>query len=421
VHAVQAHRLSVHGRFEVPKPRWAAHSKSQANALAAESESNSAFAIKRSGSDLPPNDPNDPHECAVCGLLFASEDLLLAHVENGMQPRSFEEATEESSLLQCGCGRRFTEERALRQHQNACARDKPVPDLLLDDFSSFESSMAAATAAAVNVNANAKATKRIIKHAEVQASTDDLLASLPDKDVQPALAVLSPRVSDARLSKFESILNTRTNAIRFVFENPANVNNCYAALRTFDAVGVQFADIIVQPDQYVDSGRLVKMKSSMGALKWMSVTQHSDTRSCLLALKAEGYLIVVTDIHRAGSIPIDQVDFNSSKLAIVLGNEQFGTSEEAKSLSDVCFYLPMAGFAESLNLAAFCALLCGRLQVSGALQVRNSVRDGTIPSPDKRRILLKWMERSLPPGNALRLLQAEGLCCVAPTPTLVEA
>jgi hypothetical protein len=36
------------------------------------------------------------------------------------------------------------------------------------------------------------------------------------------------------------------NAIPQVYENPSNANNVWASLRTFDAYGIQFIDVIMQ-------------------------------------------------------------------------------------------------------------------------------------------------------------------------------
>ena len=366
--AMDAHRLSLHGRFEVPKPKWAA------------SETR-----KETGTGT----GHFENECQVCGSAFFTEEALQAHVEHGMQPHNLERP----SSLQCPCGKRFTEERALRQHQNYCQL-KPLLTAADDKWDNFSYE---------NENgdgnhghgADAVPSETDIEVADNAHITSNF-RSLSDGDVQAAIDVLSSIVSESRLSKFETILSSRTDAIRFVFENPSNVNNVFAALRSFDAVGVQYADIIIQPDQYSNSSRLAKMKSSMGALKWMSVTQYTDTRSCLLSLKAQGYVIAVTDIHHVSAMRIENVNFLSKKMAIVLGNEAIGTSDIAKEMSDIRFYLPMSGFTESLNLGAFCALMCGRLQIIGALVPSNLERDGAIQPVERKRIMLTWLARSSP-------------------------
>ena len=48
-----------------------------------------------------------------------------------------------------------------------------------------------------------------------------------------------------RLHKLTYVAKNRTNRVKFVFENPSNTNNVWAALRTFDSFGVHEVDIIM--------------------------------------------------------------------------------------------------------------------------------------------------------------------------------
>ena len=67
---------------------------------------------------------------------------------------------------------------------------------------------------------------------------------------------------------------------------------------------------------------------------------------------------------------MDALDWNLQKTVIVMGNEENGISAEVKQLADERFYIPMRGFAESLNVAAACAVICSHLSSKDALAPR---------------------------------------------------
>ena len=67
---------------------------------------------------------------------------------------------------------------------------------------------------------------------------------------------------------------------------------------------------------------------------------------------------------------MESLDWKSQKTVIVMGNEETGISEEVKSLADERFYIPMRGFAESLNVAAACAVICSHLATKDVLVPR---------------------------------------------------
>ena len=136
------------------------------------------------------------------------------------------------------------------------------------------------------------------------------------------------------------------------------------------------------------------MFEALGAQKWMSLKQHESTKECLQKLKESGYRIAVTDIHHKDAKPISDVDWKAQKTAIVLGNERDGVTEDARNMADVHFYLPMKGFAESLNVSAFCACLMTLLSVEGCLEP-------SMEQSQRQRLMLTWLARTVPRSPAL--------------------
>ena len=103
VQAMEAHRTSVHGKFPVLKPSWAAAT---------------------APSPTPPTGMDFP--CPVCGMSFPDAAALTVHLDSGFQPRDGGAAAAatldgNAPSWACPCGRAFSEERALAQHSNHCS------------------------------------------------------------------------------------------------------------------------------------------------------------------------------------------------------------------------------------------------------------------------------------------------------------
>ena len=100
-----------------------------------------------------------------------------------------------------------------------------------------------------------------------------------------------------------------------------------------------------------------------GAMKWVDVRCFSTTEACVTALRQGGYAVWCTDLSQraeclrrtacTGSLP--------DKLAICFGSESTGASAYLLRAADKRVYLPLWGFAESLNLSVAAALCIQRL------------------------------------------------------------
>jgi tRNA (guanosine-2'-O-)-methyltransferase len=214
------------------------------------------------------------------------------------------------------------------------------------------------------------------QHAEEEGSAEALgtgwssgveraISELTPVQVAKSLELLSAICNSERLQKLQQVVAQRVVGKRVVYEKPANPNNAWAALRTLDSFGIQHVDLIADGKKE-NPKRWRHMHASLGSQKWLTLAEHDDTKSCLQTLKEQGFKIFVTDVHNR-SLPIDRVQW-APKSAIVFGNEFRGVSDEAKALADQSFFIPMRGFAESLNLAAATAVTCSFLASAKALQ-----------------------------------------------------
>jgi len=222
------------------------------------------------------------------------------------------------------------------------------------------------------------------------------------KDVAAATKCLSGFCTDARLQRLRNIVDKRTGSIQFVFENVANPNNLWACLRSLDAFGVQYAHVICDAAHYRKPHKLAQAKSAVGSQKWLTVTEHYSASECVAALKAEGYLVLASDLKPGTSpVPIGEVKWAAQKIAVVMGNEERGITEEMRALCDGTFQIPMSGFAESFNLSVGTAVTLAFLSSLGGL------KHGDLPQEERERLVLRWLLKSVPMGAAI--LKREGL------------
>ena len=245
------------------------------------------------------------------------------------------------------------------------------------------------------------AIKKFIEEGSQQVITGklyDTFQSMNNDELDIGINALKQFTLKERLDRFNQVLNQRTDNIRIVYENPSNANNIWASLRTLDTFGIQYADIIAKKEEYKTEWRRDTMTSALGSQKWLTLNQYENTTECIMKLKKNGYKIVCTDLHTE-SKSIHEFDWKE-KIAIVIGNEDKGVSDEVRKLSDERIVIPMKGFSESLNLSVAVAVLCSVLETKGILK-------GNLKEDEKKRILLTWLVRTV--NGAVTVLRCAGI------------
>lgn len=148
-----------------------------------------------------------------------------------------------------------------------------------------------------------------------------------------------------REKRIEKVMEMRRSDLVLVLENLSEPTNISAILRTAEAFGVGKICII-----HTDSSKpRLSMNTSSGAIKWLKVEYWQSTSECLKELKKKKYNLVGSLVDPQAKV-LWQEGF-AGKVAIVVGNEAQGMSEEAQQLVDQNIYLPMFGLTESLNVS----------------------------------------------------------------------
>lgn len=130
-------------------------------------------------------------------------------------------------------------------------------------------------------------------------------------------------------------------------EKPGNLGTI---LRSCDAAGV---DGVIVSDPTTDIHNPNVVRSSVGTLFTLPVLE-ADSEKTLQFLKKNQIAIVAATPH--AKLEYTQADLKVP-LAIVVGTEQYGLSENWMKQADISVRIPMFGIADSLNVASATTLL----------------------------------------------------------------
>lgn len=129
------------------------------------------------------------------------------------------------------------------------------------------------------------------------------------------------------------------------------------------------------------------------ATEWLSLREFESTKDCIKALRESGHQIYVTDLsQKAVELTPDSLQANGRwplppKMAIVFGTEAVGCSEEMLNAADLRVYLPLRGFADSLNLSVAAALVIHHLLLLQPSYVASMVED------ERRELRKAWFPK----------------------------
>ncbi|MFA3783110.1 TrmH family RNA methyltransferase [Melioribacteraceae bacterium 4301-Me] len=154
-----------------------------------------------------------------------------------------------------------------------------------------------------------------------------------------------------RLEKIIKAASARQFTLRLVLENIHDPHNVSAIFRTCDAVGVQKVSLIYNVEKFPKIGRV----SSASANKWVEFDKYVDAKTCFNELRNQGLKIYSTTLDEKAK-DLYSLDL-TEKVAIVVGNEHRGISDEVRKLSDELFFIPMSGMVQSLNVSVAAAVI----------------------------------------------------------------
>jgi tRNA G18 (ribose-2'-O)-methylase SpoU len=161
-----------------------------------------------------------------------------------------------------------------------------------------------------------------------------------------------------------------------VLHNIRSVHNVGSIFRTADGAGVgklYLCGITPSPFDRFKNVRPDFAKVALGAEKSVAWAMEKDTAVAIAALKKEGYEIIALE-QSARAIPYyralaDKASHGGEKkIALILGAEVDGISDDLLALVDCVIDIPMHGGKESLNVSVAFGVAAYGLRYSSGLE-----------------------------------------------------
>jgi tRNA (guanosine-2'-O-)-methyltransferase len=219
-----------------------------------------------------------------------------------------------------------------------------------------------------------------------------LRRAFEDLDPEPIIDALEGLASEDRKERLMNVIAGRLRSVTVVMDAPHDPHNGAAVMRSCDAFGVYRVHVVERSEPFSASNAVAK-----GAERWVDVLGHTTVDDAVSAL--DGYQLVGT--HPEGSlVPGDLRSI--PRLALVMGNEHDGISEQLDAACDAHVRVPMRGFVESLNVSVSAAIL---------LAYATERRAGDLSRVERRRLYARGLTLTVP--KSLTILSALG--CLPPT------
>lgn len=183
------------------------------------------------------------------------------------------------------------------------------------------------------------------KGAKLFCLTKDPFKKISYRDRPDGLIAVAPQIG-ITLSELE----LSDNPLLVIAESIEKPGNLGTILRSADAVG---ADGVIVCDKTTDINNPNVVRASTGTLFTMPIVE-AESMETLEWLKKKGIKILAATPHTENVYT--QVDLNQP-CAIAVGAEQYGLSEIWMEKADLKVKIPMAGVADSLNVATATTVL----------------------------------------------------------------
>jgi tRNA (guanosine-2'-O-)-methyltransferase len=175
-----------------------------------------------------------------------------------------------------------------------------------------------------------------------------MIESAPDA----VCRTLEPILTAERKARIELVLDSRLRSVVLVLDHLRDPHNRAAILRTAEALGVQEVHAI-QPDGAWPLSRRV----TQGCHKWLDVVVYDGVEPCAAALARRGYALVEASEKAPGGGAVTPALEPGRPVALCLGNEHAGVTDELRSRCEARVGIPLYGFTGSLNVSVAAALL----------------------------------------------------------------
>lgn len=149
-----------------------------------------------------------------------------------------------------------------------------------------------------------------------------------------------------QLNHYNSTFKKQKFPITLICDNVTNTPNIGSLFRISDALGVEE---LIFCGENLQLGKRMK-KTSRSTEKYVSHKVESDILQVVTSLKAKRYFIIALEITDS-SISLDDFILNTNQpIALIIGNENVGVSEDILKLADEIVHIKMFGENTSMNV-----------------------------------------------------------------------
>ncbi|MFM7681241.1 MAG: 23S rRNA (guanosine(2251)-2'-O)-methyltransferase RlmB [Bacteroidota bacterium] len=179
---------------------------------------------------------------------------------------------------------------------------------------------------------------------QLQFVPNQKLDSLTSGNHQGVIAFVTPIEYQEIESLVDQMLEEGKKPTILVLDRITDVRNFGAIARTAECEGV---DAILIPSKGSALVTSDAMKASAGALNRIPVCKTDDLKNSLFYLQQSGLRLVACTEKSA--TPLYQVNLRGS-VAIIMGSEENGITQDLINMSDIKAKIPMRGSISSLNV-----------------------------------------------------------------------
>jgi len=176
--------------------------------------------------------------------------------------------------------------------------------------------------------------------------SDEVISVLSDTVTPQGIIAISPLLHVSLEELCAAGVQTLLVANRV--RDPGNLGNM---IRIADAAGAGGMIICAES---ADPYNAKTVRSTAGSLFHLPLAIAGGISETIRALREAGYCILVADAH--GGTSMWEAEW-PDRLALVMGNEAWGTPDEEAAQADARVCIPLIGRAESLNVSAAAAVL----------------------------------------------------------------
>jgi 23S rRNA (guanosine2251-2'-O)-methyltransferase len=171
------------------------------------------------------------------------------------------------------------------------------------------------------------------------------------KNHQGVLALLSPVEFHRIETLLPGLFETGVDPFILVLDQITDVRNFGAIVRSAECAGIQ---TIIIPEKGMAAIGADAVKTSAGAIHHMPICRVENLPNTIQFLKESGIKIVAAT--EKSNVVYTRANLNTP-LAIVMGSEESGISDQVLRLADEQLQIPIFGKIESLNVSVAAALM----------------------------------------------------------------